>query len=244
MKRVIKTTFIGNALRFSHLFFLGGLAVLCLNACAKEDSADVNQDKIWTEYVVSYNQNDDKTDVVARFRFGNPTGTLLELVDSTDASVTFNGTPMPYSAFWSGHHLEFAGNITTGTFAYTNTAGTTYTNTVPSGAETIAFPASFDTIAKSQAQTFAWVGTPLSANQSVGIYVGTWAWDNDALFYTNATGGNNLVMGVQAKSGLTPGQATVYMLRQVENNSINGTSKGGVIRYAYRPLDKNVVIVQ
>lgn len=243
MKRTEKTAFTAKMLRFGYLFFLGGLVVLALNSCSKEDSSDVNQDKIWTEYVVYYDQNDDKTHAVARFRFGNPTGTLLELVDSTGANVNFNGTSMPYSIFWSGHHLEFAGNITTGTFQYTNTEGTVFTNSIPSGADTIAFPTAFDTIVKSQAETFSWVGNPLSANQDVGIYVGTWAWDNDALFYTNAVGASSLIMGVQAKSGLTPGQATVYMLRRVENTSIDGTSKGGLIRYSYRPVDKTVVVV-
>lgn len=242
MKTTVKTAFFSNALKFGYLFLLGGL-VAFLNSCQKEDSADVNQDKIWTEYVVYYDKNDDKTHAVARFRFGNSTGTLLELVDSTGAGVKFNGTQMPYSLAWSGHHLEFAGNVTTGAFVYTNTEGTAYTNNIPSGAETIDFPADFDTIVKSQAETFSWVGNPLSANQSVGMYVGTWAWDKDALFYTSANGASSLIMGVQAKSGLTTGQASVYMLRRVENTSINGTSKGGLIRYAYRPVDKSVVVV-
>jgi len=243
MKKSLKNVFVQNKLKFFSLFLFGALTTLVLNSCAKEDAADVNQDKIWTEYLVHYNENDDKTHVVARFRFGNAMGTLLELVDTTGASVSFNGTPMPYSIFWSGHHLEFAGNVTTGTFDYVNTEGTVYSNSVPSGTDVIAFPSDFDTIAKSQAETFTWVGNPLSANQSVGIYVGSYGWNKDALFYTNAVGANSLVMGVQAKNSLTVGTGGLYMLRVVENNSINGTSKGGVIRYSYRPIDKSVVIV-
>ena len=243
MKKAEKTTLTGWKMGSGVLFLLGGLLTIVLNSCSKEDSNDVNQDKIWTEYDVYYDKNDDKTHVVARFRFGNPTGTLLELIDSTGANVSFNGTLMPYSIFWSGHHLEFAGNITVGTFKYTNTEGVTFSNNIPSGSDTIAFPAGFDTIVKSYSETFTWTGSSLAANQSVGVYVGTWAWDKDALFYTDSDGANSLVFGVNKKSGLTVGTGTVYMLRQIEINSINGTSKGGVIRYKYRPLDRNVAIV-
>ena len=136
------------------LFLLLGVGLL-IGSCAKEDSNDVNQDKIWSEYKLYYDQNDDKTHAIARFRFGGATGTLLELTDSTNASVTYNGTVMPYNAWWGAHHLEFAGNITTGNFVYTNTEGTTYSNSVPTGAESIAYPIGFDTIVMSVAETFA-----------------------------------------------------------------------------------------
>ncbi|MBD3638096.1 MAG: hypothetical protein HUJ25_12155 [Crocinitomicaceae bacterium] len=225
------------------LFYLMIGAGMLLVSCAKEDSNDVNQDKIWTEYELFYNQNDDKTHAIARFRFGGPTGTLLELSDSTGASVTFDGTVMPYNSWWGAHHLEFAGNVTTGTFLYTNTNGTQYTNSVPSGAESVAFPIGFDTIVKSQSETFAWAGTAIAANQHIALFVGSWTWGDDALFYTDALGATNLVMGVNAKSNLALGTATVYMDRVVKNASINGTPEGGIIRYKYRPTNAQVEVV-
>lgn len=216
---------------------------LLLSSCKKEDSNDVNQDKIWTQYVLFYNQNDDKTHAIARFRFGSATGTLLELTDSTGAKVTFNGQAMPYSTIWSAHHLEFAGNLTSGTFKYTNTEGTIFTNSVPGGADTIAYPVSFDTIVKSQAETFIWQGSALAADQSVGLFVGSWTWGQDALFYTENDGATNVVFGVQAKSNLSTGPAIVYMDRTTKSININGTSEGGVIRYTYRPLNDTVQVV-
>lgn len=226
------------------LGLFAGITLLLLASCAKEDSSDVNQDKIWTEYELYYNQNDDKTHAVARFRFGGATGTLLELTDSTGASVTFNGTTMPYSALWGGHHLEFSGNITSGTFGYTNTEGNMFTNSVPGGVHTIAYPAGFDTIVKSVSETFTWVGDPLDANEAVAIFVGSWTWGDDALFYTEDDGAGSLVMGVLAKSNLALGTSTVYMDRKKETTSINGTSEGGVIRYKYRPTNVTVQVIQ
>lgn len=219
------------------------ILVLVFTSCAKQDSSDVNQAKIWTEYVASYNKANDVTDIVARFRFGGATGTLLELSDTTGASVYFNNQKMPYDALWGAHHLQIAGNVMTGTFKYTNTQGTVYSNNLPTGADTIGFPATFDTIVKSQAETFYWTGTALAPNQSVGMYVATWAWDKDGLFFTDADGATSFVMGAQAKNGLTVGVSTVYLSRSVETKNINGTSLGGYIKYTFTRQKENIHIV-
>ncbi len=87
------------------------LTTLIIAGCGTgEDSADVNQDRIYTDYEVFYNANEDKTHVIARFRFGHALGTILELKDSSGASVTYNGAVLAYSQLWGGHHKEYAGN--------------------------------------------------------------------------------------------------------------------------------------
>ena len=83
-----------------------------------EDSDDVNQARIYTDYELFYNANEDVTHAIARFRFGGPFGTILELTGSSGAGVTFNGQPLAYSGFWGGHHREYAGNVTGGTQAW------------------------------------------------------------------------------------------------------------------------------
>jgi len=86
-------------MKLVNTFFL--LVLVIVSSCAKEIASDVNQDTIYTDYEVFYNQNTDKTWVVAKFRFGGPTGTLLEL-DST-SYVTFNGDTLAYNIFYIGH---------------------------------------------------------------------------------------------------------------------------------------------
>ena len=151
--------------RFSYLavFF----AVAFFSSCEVEDSADVNQDKIYTDYELFYNSNTDKTWVVARFRFGGPTGTLLELKDP--AAVTFDGELLPFNALFAGHYKEFAGRLTDGTFEYTNTMEETFVNEVPSY-ETIEFPSDLDTLSKSAAYSLVWDGTSLGARSTSGTF--------------------------------------------------------------------------
>lgn len=216
--------------------------IILLSGCGRgEDSEDVNQDTIYTVYEAFYNENDDVTHIVARFRFGGPIGTLLQLTETSGASVSFNGEALSYSAIWGGHHTSFAGNVTSGTFIYTNTEGETFTNTLPSGTS-IGFPESFTSLSKSQAYTLEWEGLPLAVNDHVGIFVGTWSWGDDALFYTNTDGASSIVLGVNALSNLITGTATVYMDRWNEESVAEGTPEGGRILYKYRGMNATVLV--
>lgn len=223
---------------FTLLVLLSSLAIF--NSCAKEPSEDVNQDKIYTAYELFYNANTDKTVAVARFRFGGATGTLLEL--SSTANVTFNGDVLTYNGFYSGHVKEYAGMITSGTFKYTDTDGNVYTN--PALAmDTAGYESGFDTIVKSQANTFTWTGNALAAGESIGLFVGSWTWGQDALFYQAQDGATNLIMGVNQMSNLAEGSSTVYMDRTNLSTSIDGTLRGGTIKSTYRPANVQVVVV-
>lgn len=215
------------------------LAVL-LTSCDKENSSDVNQDKIYTEYELFYNANSGKTVAIARLRFGGPTGTLLEA--TTPAGVTFNGDVLPYSAIYSGHAKEYAGKITTGTFAYTNTENTVYSNTPPS-MDTLNHAASFDTIVKSVANTYTWVGNPLTSTERVNLYVGSWTWGQNAIFFANGTGATNIVMGINQMTNLAAGTSTLYVDRVNEVAVSQGTTESGVIRTRFRPMNKQIVVV-
>lgn len=227
-----------NKLIFAALAVLS-IPVL-LTSCEKEDSSDVNQDKIYTVYELFYNQNSDKTVAIARLRFGTPTGTLLEATNP--AGVTFNGDNLPYNVAYSGHAKEYAGQITSGDFAYTNTEGIVYTNSVPS-MDIIGYEAGFDTITKSQANTFTWTGNALDVNERTNLFVGSWTWGQDAAFFAYTQGATNIIMGTNQLNNLAEGTSTCYLDRVNEIAITEGTSEGGVIRTRYRPTNVQVQVV-
>jgi hypothetical protein len=222
------------------IWILSVIISVALFSCTGESAGDVNQDRIYTEYEQFYNSNTGTTTVIARFRFGGPLGTLLEL-DSTD-NVKFNGDDLPYSIFWGAHVKEYVGNIAPGTFVYTNLDGNVFTNTVPAY-EAIDFPSSFTELSKSTPYDFQWVGTALSQNQEVGVYVGTWGWGDDTWNYTNSVGATNMIFGLNSLSNLTLGSATVFLDRATKSTNIHGTSKGGVIRGKYRAPNRTVNVI-
>ncbi len=224
------------------LFLLVSFVFIFIGCGGGEDSEDVNQDRIYTDYEVFYNANEDKTHVIARFRFGNALGTLLELTEESGASVTFNGDTLAYSSLWGGHHREYAGNTTSGTFVYTNTEDTVYTNSTPMGTS-IEFPDGITEIDRSEAQTIAWVGDPLAADDQVGIFIGSWEWGDNALFWTDEDGATEIVMGINLLENLELGAAAVYMDRWNAVDVTEGTSAGGTIRYKYRATNVTVTVV-
>ncbi len=222
------------------------MAGLLLAGCgAGEDSSDVNQQRIYTDYELFYNANEDLTHAIARFRFGGPFGTILQLSSSSGAGVTFNGDNLAYSNLWGGHHRAYAGNVTAGEFRYTNTEGTVYTNSVPAGTG-IAFPSGFDGSAlnKSVGQTLAWDGTPLAPNDQVGIFIGSWAWGDDALFLTDADGATEIAMGINQLQNLALGTAVVFMDRWNAVDVGEGTPEGGRIRYKYRAPNATITVIE
>ena len=209
-------------------------------SCSKENASDVNQSKIYSDYEVFYDSNSDKTWVVARFRFGGATGTILEL-DST-AYVKFNADTLPYNVVFQAHFKEYAGRVTTGTFTYRNLNNDVYVNTLPAY-DTIAFADDFDTIRKSVANTIAWAGSPLAANDNVGIFIGGWQWGQAALKLQTGAGATSMVLGTNETSSLQPGPATCYMDRATDVAITQGTPEGGRIRGKYRARTKVVQVV-
>ncbi len=232
------TLFSGRLLVF---LTLPALMLALLTSCEKESASDVNQDKIYADYELFYNANTDKTTAIARFRFGGPTGTLLEL-DSADY-VTFNGDDLPFNALIGAHAKEYAGLLNAGTFSYTNLNNQTFINQVPAF-DTIAFPASFDTLYKSQAYTLTWEGTPLAADQNVGLFIGSWTWGQDALYFQDGDGATNLVLGTAQLSGLPVGPSVCYLDRSTDVAVSEGTGEGGRIRGKYRALNRTVQVLE
>jgi len=213
---------------------------LLLVSCEKEKPEGANPGKIYTDYELFYDQNEDKTYVIARFKFGGPTGTNLELTNG--ANVKFNGEELTYSGFYFGHMKEYAGKISSGTFVYMDGDGHQFTNATPV-MDTLAFQPGFDTIVKSQANTLSWDGSPLTLNQSVGVFIGSWTWGQNALFYQNQVGATNVVLGVTGLNSLATGSSTVYLDRTNETNVAQGTIEGGKIRSKYRAWNRVVQIV-
>lgn len=222
-----------------NLIMLAALSFLMLS-CDKEDSADVNQDKIYAVYELFYNKNTDKTTAICRLRFGGPTGTLLEATGN--AGVTFNGDVMPYSILYSGHAKEYAGLISSGTFVYTNVDGVARTNSAPS-MDLISFPSSFTSITKSSANTLTWVGNALGANERAEFFIGTPEWGQDALFFATGQGSTNIVLGVNQLANVSEGNATCILDRVNEVVATQVTEEGGVSRSRYRALNQDITVL-
>ena len=217
------------------------IGTLTLFSCEGEDSAEVNQDRIYTDYELFYDADEDITRAIARFRLGSRVGTVLQL--NNPALVTFDGEELTYNATFLGHVKRFAGRKTGGTFVYTNVDGKKFTNQVPQH-ESIAFPDNLTEISKSSAFSMRWKGEPLGRNERVGVFIGSWAWGDDALFVEFDNGANSILMGQNQLDNLPEGTSRLHMDRFTELDVEEGTDVGGRIRGKYQAEPITVTITE
>ncbi len=209
-------------------------------ACESEESASVDQNKIYTTYELLYDQNTDKTYARAQFRFGNALGTVLQL--SAPAEVRFNDDALDYKPVLAYYEKEYAGKVTSGTFTYEGTDGVSYSNSV-SGLPMIDFPGNFTSVTRNQANDFTWTGTPLAAREEVFLFIRNTTTTNVQTFYTNAVGATKMVLSAEKLNNLAPGVAAEADLYRDRIDSLSQkTSAGGYLKLNYRTKKKTITV--
>lgn len=225
---------------WKNLLIAFATGMIVFTSCQTEDSASVDQNRIYTNYELLYDKNTDKTYARAQFHFGNLLGTTLQLSDP--AEVQFNGDVLAYKPGLAYYEKEYAGKVSTGTFTYKDANGVEYKNTV-SNLPTIDFPANFNSVTRNQANTFDWTGTALSAGEEVYLFIGNTTTLNVQTFYTNKVGAANLVLSAEKLNNLAPGVAAEADLYRDRIDSLSQkTSAGGFIKVNYRAQKKALTV--
>lgn len=210
-----------------------------LTSCKKEDSKDVNQDKIYAEYELLYDKNQDKTYASAVFKFSNVLGTNLQL--SSPSEVKFGSDVIPYDATFAYYRKEYAGQINSGTFTFKDTDGKLYTNSVTL-AKSITNPV-IDTIKRTGAYTYTWIGDSVATKEVVGLTIGSNATPTNFQFFLQAAvSAKNLVLPLNQLNQLSIGQSWAQLDRQIETTTGNFGSAGGKLRGKYRAQNKNFYV--
>jgi len=214
------------------------LLVLLIGSCAREESIDVNQDKIHAAYELFYNANEDKTYARATFKFSNALGTNLQLTSPSE--VRFNGDILTFKNALAYYEKEYAGLIDSGTFKWTDTNGDVYENTITF--RDINYPANLDTINRNAAYELFWVGDSLTANEKV-VLTANGVLEGDAqIFYQDNLHAKSIIMALNQLQQMGQGQGTLWMDRLYEPALTQKTSAGGTITGHYRPINKSVYL--
>lgn len=214
------------------------VALSLLTGCMREDSENVNQDRIWAHYELFYNANEDITYARATFRFGHAAGTRLELTDPSE--VRFNGTPIMFRPALAYYERAINGYIPEGTFDFTDLDGNTYTNDVE--IREIAHPADVAPIDRSQAFAYPWDGDAVSSRENVTLVVTGGNNGGTETFTTSAIGATELVLPVTQLEKLAPGNANAVMDRTFTPQISQATSAGGLVTGRYRAVNKGVIL--
>ena len=220
---------------------LAAAAALLVAACdVLEPSENVNQDRIWTDYELQYDGNQDVTSARATFRFGGSTGTLLELsgtsfVEANGQELTKRTQPVTNLTYYE---REFAGLTPSATFEFVDTEGASYVNDVTLRA--IGVPAGgVGPIDNDFSYELRWSGQPLAAGEEVGavLYriVGGGAL---AVFTQRDVGATSIILDRAQLQNVQPGEATLVLERRSAGAPSDPTEVGGRItaRYTAAPV--------
>jgi len=206
---------------------------ITFSSCKKESSDNVNQDKIWAEYQLIYDNNTKITYARAIFKFSSITGTILELKDP--AKVMFNNDLLSYNPTLGYYEKQYTTFVTSGTFKYTDLDNHTFLNTLTI-IDTVGFPAGLDTIIKSTPFELTWTGAPLKANETITVWLNSNVEGDARLFSTNMINSTSIIFPVNQMSQLGVGPYGMLAMERLYNPAITqATSAGGLITIKYKP---------
>lgn len=206
---------------------------LALVACEPDPSKPVDQEKIYAEYELFYDANEDQTYARATFKLSNAPGDKLRLGDG--AEVSFNGDIMQLREDLAFYEQEYAGLVDSGGFTFLDLDGNTYQNSI--SIAPIAYPNGLDTISRDAAFTLNWLGGALNAGDDVTVTING-ALNGDAqVFYTNVQGSDSIVLDRKTLQKLGRGNSTVWMDHRNYPGLRQGSPAGGYIVGRYRPVN-------
>lgn len=168
------------------LFALGMAALSVWTSCESEDAADVNQQRIQTDYSISYDTSKDQTLVWAQFRFGS---TFLKL--NHPSSVTFENDKLREEEILGvvQYRKQYSGEVTSGTFRYVNSEEDDYQNTL-SLPSVIDLPATLPEFSMADGVTIKWEGDPVQNGETITLYLSN---DNHLFMETTTVVGATMI---------------------------------------------------
>lgn len=220
------------------LFFLFAL-IMSFSNCNREGSDNVNQDKIWAEYVLHYDANQDITYARVNFRFSNATGTKLELTEP--AEVRFEGELLSWKPALAYYERQMTGFVDAGKFRYIDLDNDTFINEVRI-LSAIAFPPDLDTLPTSASYEMFWVGDSLTLGETVSVFIKGTLQNDLQTIVTNAQYAKSIIFPLNKLEKLGKGAGLMTMHRDYRNILEQQTSAGGSRVGHYRAKDRNIIV--
>lgn len=211
------------------------LLIAVLASCKKEVTNKVDQDKIFTIFELSYNENTDLTTATAEFRFSSLLGTRLELSDGS--SVAVNSQNMEWSEQTGNYGAEFSGLVPTAEFVWVDLDGNSFSNTAE--IRDIDYPTTLpDYTFADSVSYFMWEGAALDTSESVYIELDGVGTTDTRRFSVDTIGATTITIDSVRLSEIDSGLVNMLLVKRYRPELLDGTSKGGQITGEYRPTDR------
>jgi hypothetical protein len=215
------------------------LSLSAITGCYKTPLPGPAPQAVFASYELQYDQNFNTTSANVVFYSGSAKGVYVLL--NSLASVTFNGTAIPYNASLHAYQITMNGLVSVGTFVYRDEQNKVYTNTI-SGIKPQSFLPSLDSIRKSVPYSLGWVGDTLRQNETINVTMTPSVPTGVYSLWTNTlSGSTSMILDPVKLSAIgVTGPATIQMERFLQTNAAQVTAAGGTIRSRYNSMQRNV----
>lgn len=217
------------------------LPVILFTACEKEVSDKVDQDKIFTQYELLYDQTADQTTASATFRFSNENGTRLKL--SEPSEVTVDGSSMEWSDESANYQKSFPGFVPSAQFNWVDLDGNSFTNTA--NIRDIDFGSNLqDTIFHADSVTHvSWAGAaPLDTFETVILTIDGEGETDTRNFTAADLGATAVVIDSTRLAQIDSGMVTLTLEMRYSPELQEATSKGGELLGRYRTNSRSILL--
>ncbi len=216
------------------------IACAGLSACNKEVSNKIDQDKIWTYYLLHYDQNTDITYASATFRFSSQNGTRLMLSDPSNVLV--DGSEMEFNDQLGLYEFEFSGKKDSAEFIWTDLDGLVFKN--KAFLREVSFPAILaDTLFQADSVSyFMWEGAALDSFESIQLTIDGTSDTDARIFKADTLGATFITIDSLTLRQVTAGQASLILEKSYSPPLSEQTARGGLRLGKFRAADRTIQV--
>lgn len=205
------------------------MAVLFFTACKREESINIDQERIYSNYSFEYDADNNQSVAKATFRLDNSGGKKIQL--TYPARIEFNGQGLSYRSALGDYSLTNFGNEISGQFKYSNNDGAVFSNSIDELAS-IELPFGLTSISQNGNFFLPWQGDALKSGETVRVKISTVGISRT--FTTTAVSANHILLDENSLKALVPGDATIQIERESYKSLEQSNLSGGRITTTYK----------
>lgn len=210
---------------------IGLLSVLFFTACIKEASINIDQNRIYSDYEVTYDQMSNQTVAQAIFRVDHNSGKKLEL--TYPARVGFNNENLAWRNMVGSYDATRSGNHLNGSFTYFDVDGNSFINT-GAAINPIDLPWGMNNISKNGNFFLPWEGAVLQSGETVKVIISGGSQSGSRTFRATAIGSSYISLDQYTLNQLVAGTAQIQIQREKTVGLEQSNLSGGRITSTYK----------
>lgn len=207
------------------------LSVLFFTACKKEASINIDQNRVYSDYEVTYDEMSNQTSMQAMFRVDHNSGQKIEL--TYPARVGFNDENLAWRNLGGRYEGTISGNHLNGYFTYFDVDQNSYINT-GAAINPIDLPFGINNINKNGNFFLPWTGAVLQSGETVKVIISGGSQSGSKTFTATAIGSSYISLDQYTLNQLVAGTARIQIQREKTTSLEQSNLSGGRITSIYK----------